>query len=261
MSTTKSEVRPVALVTGAAGGIGAAVVRTLLDAGAHVVATDLAGEALDRLATENSSSSMNLRTEVLDITSESAVEEAVARVETEVGPIQWGVQVAGVLEVGSLLETSLESWRRVFEVNATGSFIVARTLARTMVSRGKGSIVLVGSNAGGVPRMMMGAYAASKAAAAHMMRCLALDVAPHGVRCNIVAPGSTRTSMQTQFQDGRGDEAIIAGSLDAFRTGIPLGRIAEPEDVAGAVAFLLSDAARHITMVELYVDGGGALRS
>ncbi|MGH3239893.1 MAG: SDR family oxidoreductase, partial [Spirillospora sp.] len=110
---------------------------------------------------------------------------------------------------------------------------------------------------GGVPRGGMAAYAASKAAAAHLTRCLGLEMAPHGVRCNIVSPGSTDTPMLRAL--GAGD--VIAGDAAAFRTGIPLGRIAAPADIAEAVLFLLSERARHITMHELYVDGGAALRA
>jgi 2,3-dihydro-2,3-dihydroxybenzoate dehydrogenase len=106
----------------------------------------------------------------------------------------------------------------------------------------------------------MSAYAASKAAAAMFSKCLGLEVARHGIRCNVVAPGSTDTPMLTSmWQDASGPQGTIEGRLDAFRVGIPLGRIARPLDVAAAVAFLLSEAAGHITMHTLTVDGGAAL--
>jgi 2,3-dihydro-2,3-dihydroxybenzoate dehydrogenase len=107
----------------------------------------------------------------------------------------------------------------------------------------------------------MAAYAASKAAATKLTRCLGLEVAEYGIRCNIVAPGSTRTPMQdAMWAAGSSPAAVIEGSLETFRSGIPLRRMAEPSDVADAVVFLLSDQASHITMTDLYVDGGATLR-
>lgn len=107
----------------------------------------------------------------------------------------------------------------------------------------------------------MAAYAASKAAAAMFTKCLGLELARSGVRCNVVAPGSTDTAMQRALWTGSdAGQRVIDGDPATYRTGIPLGRIAAPEDIADAVAFLASDRARHITMQELYVDGGATLR-
>ena len=123
------------------------------------------------------------------------------------------------------------------------------------------ALVIVGSNAGGIPRHGMGPYAASKAAAAMLARCLGLELAPHGIRCNIVAPGSTLTPMQTgMWADDQGAARVIAGDPASFRTGIPLGKLATPQDIAHAAMFLLSDQAGHVTMADLYVDGGATLR-
>jgi 2,3-dihydro-2,3-dihydroxybenzoate dehydrogenase len=242
----------IALVTGAAGGIGEAVVRQLLDEGARVVATDLA-------APEGSSD--RLRGEALDVADSAAVDALVGRIEDEWGPIDLCAHVAGVLATDLVSETDDATWRRVFAVNTDGIFHVGRALGPRMAARGRGAIVTVGSNAAGVPRHGMAAYAASKAAAAMFTRCLGLELAPSGVRCNIVAPGSTLTPMQTGMWAGaEGGARVIAGNPTQFKAGIPLGKLATPEDIAYAVLFLLSDKAAHITMTDLYVDGGATLR-
>lgn len=248
----------IALVTGATGGIGLEVTRLLLEEGARVVATDLDIAALAPLQQRWGNA---LRAEPLDVRSSEPVDGLVAAVEADWGPINLGVNVAGVLATGLVTQTDDAAWRQVFAVNADGVFNVSRALARVMVPRRSGAIVTVSSNAAGVPRHAMAAYAASKAAATMFTRCLGLELAPHGIRCNIVAPGSTRTPMQTgMWQDEQGEAAVIAGSLQGFKTGIPLGKIADPYDIAASVLFLLSDQAGHITMADIYVDGGATQR-
>lgn len=246
----------IALVTGAAGGIGQAVCRLLAEEGARVVATDRAEADLSGLKREG------LRVERLDVADSAAVDALFERIEGDWGPIDLAASVAGVLSATLVGETSDEEWRRVFAVNADGVFHLGRAAARRMAPRGRGAIVVVGSNAAGVPRHAMSAYAASKAAAAMFTRCLGLELAPHGVRCNIVAPGSTLTPMQKgMWADDDGAARVIAGSPQTFKAGIPLGKLATPEDIAEAVVFLLSDRAGHITMTDLYVDGGATLRA
>lgn len=249
----------IAIVTGAAGGIGEALVRLLLEEGARVVATDREPE---RLAAAFPEAADGLRTEPLDVTDSAGVDMLVETIEREWGPVAFGVNVAGVLSTTLTVDTDDAAWRNVFAVNTDGVFHLSRALARRMVPRGRGSIVTVSSNAAGVPRHGMAAYAASKAAATMFTRSLGLELAPHGIRCNIVAPGSTLTPMQTgMWADDSGAGRVIAGSAQTFKTGIPLGKLATPEDVAEAVVFLLSDRASHITMADLYVDGGATQRA
>lgn len=246
----------VALVTGAARGIGAAVVDALVGAGATVAAVDVDAAGLAAVAGER------VRPFTADVGDPAAVARVVADVEREVGPIGIGVSVAGVLRPGTVCETTDEDWAATFAVNATGVFTVLREIARRMVPRGSGSLVTVGSNAAGVPRVGMAAYAASKAAATMLTRCLGLELAGSGIRCNIVSPGSTDTAMQRLlWTDEEGPARVVAGDPGQFRVGIPLGRIADPADIADAVLFLASDRARHITMQNLYVDGGATLRA
>jgi 2,3-dihydro-2,3-dihydroxybenzoate dehydrogenase len=252
----------VALVTGAGQGIGAAVARTLAAAGTRVVVTDVDGDAAERLAESPRRDGGDALALALDVTDTQAVEAAVERIEREARPICTLVNVAGILRTGRVTDCSDADWDAVFAVNATGVFRVSRAVARRMVPRGAGCIVTVASNAGGVPRSGMAAYGASKAAAAMFTKSLGLELAAHGIRCNVVAPGSTDTPMlRGMWTDERGAEAVIGGDLKTFKVGIPLGRIADPQDVADAVSFLVSDRARHITMQDLYVDGGAALRA
>lgn len=248
----------VALVTGAAGGIGRAVVQTLLAAGCRVVAADVDREGLAALGALAAPD--RLRAVPMDVTDEAAVDEVVTRTEAEWGPVERAALVAGVIEVAPAIDTPAADYRRMLEINAFGVFVVGRAVGGRMAARGGGALVTVGSNAGLIPRVGMAAYGASKAAASMITRTLGLELARSGVRCNVVCAGSTRTPMQRRFQGTIGGDApVIDGSLPDFRTGIPLGRIADPVDVAEAVVYLLSDRARQITMTELVVDGGASL--
>ncbi|GAB3691929.1 2,3-dihydro-2,3-dihydroxybenzoate dehydrogenase [Saccharopolyspora tripterygii] len=252
----------VAIVTGAGQGIGAAVARAFAELGAEVAAVDRDGDKVTGTAEKLSADGHRVRAYRADVADPAAVTEVVTRVEAEQGPIDVLANVAGVLQVGTVQEITAAEWQRTFAVNTTGVFNVCREVSRHMISRRRGSIVTVGSNAAGVPRHSMAAYAASKAAATMFTKSLGLELAEHGIRCNIVAPGSTDTDMQRgMWSDANGPERVIAGSPETYKAGIPLRKIATPEDIANAVVFLASDEAGHITMHDLYVDGGATLRA
>lgn len=259
-STISDFPESVAVVSGAAQGIGAAVVRALCARGVTVAALDIQAEVLEQLAADGAAAGYRIHPVRLDIADGAAVRAAVDRIDAQIGPIGMLANVAGILRVASVDVLRDEDWHRSFAVNMHGVFHLSRAVAQRMMPRRAGSIVTVGSNAAFVPRMQMAAYAASKAAAHQFTRCLGLELAEHGIRCNIVAPGSTDTGMQRQlWTDRNSKEGVIAGSLPAYRTGIPLGRIADPEDIASAVLFLLSNASRHVTLHSLCVDGGATL--
>ncbi|MFD5621553.1 2,3-dihydro-2,3-dihydroxybenzoate dehydrogenase [Streptomyces yangpuensis] len=259
----------VAFVTGAGRGIGEAVARTLYAHGASVVATDIDGGAVTALAgrvagearADGSPPPGRFLPRHLDVADPAAVRAAVADAVAELGPVDILVNVAGVLHTGPATAVDDAAWARLFAVNTNGVFHTARELAPAMAERGRGSIVTVASDAAGVPRVGMAAYAASKAAATMFTKCLGLEYARSGVRCNVVAPGSTDTAMQRSlWEDDDVPHRVLEGDPGRYRNAIPLGRIADPADVADAVAFLASDEARHITMQQLYVDGGASLR-
>ncbi|OON79636.1 2,3-dihydro-2,3-dihydroxybenzoate dehydrogenase [Streptomyces tsukubensis] len=265
MSVDQELAGRLALVTGAGRGIGLAVVHALAERGARVVATDLDIEEPGPYA---ETVQEQVVTRPLDVTDPEAVEALVGETEDALGPLDIVVNVAGILRGSPVVELSDEDWAATFAVNTSGVMHVSRAATRRMVRRGSGSVVTVASNAGGIPRAGMSAYAASKAATVMFTKCLGLEVAADGVRCNTVSPGSTLTDMQRGMwaaADGKDERAavrgVIEGDLASHRTGIPLGRIADPADIADAVVFLASDRARHITMHDLYVDGGATLRA
>lgn len=252
----------VVVVTGAAGGIGAAIAARFavgdrvvsmwdLDPSVHETAASIASDAAVHGVT-------------VDVTDPDAVRAAFDRLAAEHGTVDVLVHAAGILAGGTPLDLDPADWTRCLTVNATGTMLVTRRAAADMVAAGGGSIVVVSSNAATTPRVGMAAYGAAKAAATAFTRSLALQVAPLGVRVNIVSPGSTDTAMLRDMFGGSAlDDAVrtelVDGDPAVHRLGIPLRRIAEPDDIASAVHFLASDGARHITMHDLRVDGGATL--
>ncbi len=225
------------LVTGAAGGIGGAVVVALESVGAQVSAWDQAG--VDGVR-------------AVDVRDQDVVREAWRATEAAGGTIELLVHAAGVMS---------DDWDVCMAVNAGGVRNTLDVATSAMIDRGTaGSIVVLSSNAAAIPRTAMAEYAASKAAATSYTRSVGLAVAGHGIRVNVVSPGSTLTPMLTGMWTSDTDrERVLTGTPEQFRLGIPLGRIADPADIASTAVFLLSDAARHITMHDLRVDGGATL--
>lgn len=252
----------VALVTGAAQGIGEAVARKLAEQGALVAGMDNNAELLDLTIAKMKSSRLRAEAYPADVSDTSQVQTAIADIEQHMGPIAILVNVAGILRPGAVHALSDDDWWTSFAVNTGGVFNVSRAVFSQMMGRRTGVIVTIGSNAATVPRVHMSAYAASKAAAVMFTKCLGLEAAPYNIRCNIVSPGSTDTAMQQMlWNDEHSAGRVIAGSLEMFRLGIPLGKIALPADIAEAVVFLVSDQASHITMHNLCIDGGATLGS
>lgn len=249
-----------ALVTGAAGGIGHAVVRAVAARGVTVAAVDRDVARLHETVAKATADGLDVRAFPTDVSDRADVTRLVDAVETQVGAIDHLVNAAGVLRLGSVTDLDPADVRETLAVNTEGVLYISQEVARRMVTRHSGAIVTVTSNAAETPRTGMGIYGASKAAAAMITRCLGLEVARHGVRCNVVAPGSTDTPMlRAMWHDEADRERTVTGSLADHRTGIPMGRVASPENIADAVLFLLSDQASHIVLHTLTVDGGAAL--
>jgi 2,3-dihydro-2,3-dihydroxybenzoate dehydrogenase len=221
---------------------------------------DVNREALERVRAELTSLGHPVLAIPVDVRDSSAIEAALDRIKRDFGPVGALVNNAGILRTGPIVSMHESDWADVFAVNVTGVFLVSRAVAKRMCRRRAGSIITIGSNAAAVPRMHMGAYAASKSAAAHFTKCLGLELAGHGIRCNVVSPGSTGMPMQRALWTGPdAPEKVISGDLESFRTGIPLKTIAVSDDIANAVYFLISDEASRITMQGLCIDGGASL--
>jgi 2,3-dihydro-2,3-dihydroxybenzoate dehydrogenase len=167
--------------------------------------------------------------------------------------------VAGIFKATPSLEVQPDEFDRILAVNLTGTFFAAQAYARHMVQRGSGSIVAVASIASRMPRMRQAAYSASKAGMRQALRVLALEAVPSGVRINFVSPGPTDSPMMRELAADHPIDDLALGSPAAFRPRIPDGRVGRGSDVAACVAFLMSPEAAHVSMHDLYVDGGESL--
>ncbi len=233
----------LALVTGAGGGIGAAVVRLLVEEGARVVATDLPSTALSGLAFLN-----GVRVEPLDVSDGAAVEALFDRIEAEDGPIDFVASVAGVLSNVTVNQTSDAEWRRVFAVNADGVFHLGRAASRRMGERGKGAFVTVSSNAAGVPRHAMAAYAASKGGVVSMTLPAARELARFGIRVMTIAPGVFETPMMA---------GMTQEIRDSLAAGVPFPpRLGHPAEYAALVRHIFENSMLNGEVIRL----DGALR-
>jgi NAD(P)-dependent dehydrogenase (short-subunit alcohol dehydrogenase family) len=236
---------PVAVVTGGASGIGAACCRELARRGWAVVVADIDEAAAERVAREVRGTALRV-----DVGEEASVEALAQRVERECGPAAALVNSAGVIQV-PLPPTQLaqQDWDRVVQIDQRGTYLASVAFGRRMVGRRRGAIVNIASIAG-MRSMPLHAYAPAKAAVIAMTECLAAEWGRAGVRVNALSPGYTRTpALQAAIDRGQRD-------VSALRENSALGRLVEPEEVACAAAFLVSEDAAAITGINLPVDAG-----
>lgn len=248
----------VALVTGAASGIGAATARALVREGAEVVLGDLDLSGAEQLAAELRAVGGSATAVALDVREEHAWESALRTLLETHGRLDLLVHCAGISAGSPLAETSLAEWRRVLATNLDGAFLAVRSALRAM--RAGGSVVLIGSASGVRAAPGAAAYATSKAALTMLARTAAKEVRASGVRVNVVSPAGVKTALWRQMPFFR-ELVAQRGSEDAAFAALcaPGERFAEPEEVAAAALFLASDEAAHVTGVELLVDGGYVL--
>jgi dihydroanticapsin dehydrogenase len=237
----------VALVTGGAGGIGEAAAELFAEEGATVVVLDCdaAGESVARRIGGGFVKA--------DISVEEEVKAAVAWVERAHGRIDVLVNNAAVFVLKGL-EASTEEWRRSLDVNVVGTSLVTRYASEVMKKNGGGSIVNLSSISGFVAQPHFLAYSATKAAILNMTRCMALDLAPFGIRVNCVCPGTIRTAATDRHMEQTGETE--AEFLEKNASLHLLDRVGTPREVAWAILFLASDEASFVTAASLLVDGG-----
>lgn len=243
--------RPVALVTGAARGIGAAIADALAADGFAVAIGDLdpasASATASRIAADRATPTMAV---AMDIAALSDVRAAIAQVEAVLGPLTAIVNNAGIDVIKPFIESTEEEWDRIIAVNLRGTINVCRAALDGMIARKQGRIVNIGSDAGRVGSSGEAVYSATKGGVIAFSKTLAREVARHGITVNCVCPGPTETALLGQV-------AKYSQKLyDGLSRAIPLGRTAQPTDIAPAVAFLLSNGAAYITGQTLSVSGG-----
>jgi 3-oxoacyl-[acyl-carrier protein] reductase len=232
------------LVTGAAGGIGRAIVEALAHSGCAVAACDAPGVRVDAVPGAAATASFDVR-------DAEAVRDGAARAIAELGGCDAIVAGAGVVDTINRAERfSDEEWRRDIETNLHGAFVLAQAAFEALAASGDGRIVLVSSIAAETGMRGQVAYGASKAGLIGMARTLAAEWGGRGIRCNVVMPGFVATSKVLAMPPEVRESAVAR---------IPLGRFAEPEELAGVVSFLLSPAAAYLNGVLLRVDGGFGL--
>ena len=239
----------VAIVTGGARGIGKAVAHGLSAAGASVVLAGRSGPELEAAAEEICKAGGKAVALVTDLTSEEQIDKLVQFTVSEFGRIDILVNNAGTSYLAPLLDFKEKHWDRIFDTNCRGTFLLSRAAARIMIDQGRGKIINITTVGAERASVGMGVYNASKAAVKMLTMCMAAEWAPHGICVNAVGPGLTRT----EFSRPLWADAERAGE---YLSAVPKGRVAEPEEIVGAVLFLSSDASDFITGQSIYVDGG-----
>ena len=239
----------IALITGAAAGIGRATCLAFSAAGAEVIATDRDLSGLQHLAAELG----GLRIAALDVTDPQAIERTVV----EAGPIDILFNCAGVVPAGAILDTTRTDWQRAFDINVTSIFDMMRTVLPGMIDRGGGNIINVASVVSTI-KMAPGrsAYAASKAAVIALTRSVALDYVGKGIRCNAICPGTVDTPSLEARMSATGD---AEAARRAFVARQPMGRLGSAEEIAAAALYLASPQSAFVTGHAMVIDGGFSL--
>jgi NAD(P)-dependent dehydrogenase (short-subunit alcohol dehydrogenase family) len=248
--------RRIAVVTGAASGIGREIALTFARGGARVACVDVDAEGLATVVQEIGTSGAESLAAACDVSRPEDVEAAFAQVDDRFGAVDVLVNDAFVSSHTRPQDIELDEWERVLDVNVTGYMLCARAAARRMIRRGTGGAIVNLSSIASSAALGRGnfAYSVSKGAIDALTRELAIEWAPFGIRVNAIKPCQVETpGLQTLIDDPKFDSDTL---LATWLRGIPLGRLARPDDIAAAALYLASDAARMVTGVLLPVDGG-----
>jgi 2-hydroxycyclohexanecarboxyl-CoA dehydrogenase len=244
----------VAVVTGGASGMGEATCHELGTRGRKVAVLDLNGEAAQRVAEELRAEGVTALGLAADVSDRQAVEEAVAKVRTELGPVHILVTSAGLVDFAPFTEITVQAWQRLIDVNLTGTFHCCQVALPDMVEARWGRIVMISSSSAQRGSPGMAHYAASKGALLSLTKSLAREYGPVGITVNNVPPSGIETPMQHQSQ--------AAGHLppnEQMAASIPVGHLGTGDDIAAAVGFLCSEEAGFITGQTLGVNGGSVM--
>jgi 2-hydroxycyclohexanecarboxyl-CoA dehydrogenase len=244
----------VAMVTGAAQGIGKGIAAALAGAGFRVAVADLNVEAANQAVKEIVAAGGTAIAVEIDVTDTASVRAAATAVENELGPVEVVVNNAGWDDFMPFVATSEDFWDTILDINFKGALRVTQAVLPGMAERGFGRIVNIGSDAGRVGSSLEAVYSGAKGGIIAFTKTLAREVATSGVTVNTVCPGPTDTPALRAFANGSGADAdkVIAGMTRA----VPMKRLGTPEDVGPAVAFFASDAAGFVTGQTLSVSGG-----
>lgn len=237
----------VALVTGAARGIGQAIAVKLASQGADIALCDLKAEWLEETAGKVKELGRRAECYSVDVSNGAAVNETVKAVEADFGKIDVLVNNAGITKDGLLMRMSEDDWDAVLNVNLKGTFLFTKAVMRGMMKQRSGSIVNIASIIGLIGNAGQANYAASKGAVISLTKTVAKELSSRNIRCNAVAPGFIRTKMT---------DALSEEVQQKMLANIPLGRFGEPEDVADVVAFLAGDASGYVTGQVISTCGG-----
>ncbi len=243
----------VAVVTGGGGGIGGATCQRFAQEGALVAVFDMNLEAASRVAEGIVAAGGNAKAFKCDITKRTEVDEAIAAVEAELGPIQVLVNNAGWDVFKPFVKTSPFDWEKLININLTGALHMHHAVLPLMAARKSGRIVNIASDAARVGSSGEAVYAACKGGLVSFSKTVAREHARHGITVNVVCPGPTDTALFADYKEGAGNPEKL---LEAFTRAIPLGRIGQPDDLPGAIAFFASDDARYVTGQVISVSGG-----
>jgi len=255
----------VALVTGAAQGLGEAIALRLAKEGCHVAVADVNLERAEavarRLSEEGGARAVAVR---MDVTSEEEVADGFQKAEEALGPLDLLVSNAGILQAGDIADFEAAAWRRVIEVNLVGYFLCAREAARRMIPRRRGVILQINSKSGKKGSFRNSAYAASKFGGLGLTQSLALELAPHSIRVNAICPGNLLDSplwVDSLYEQYAKKWGISQEEVRRrYEEQVPLGRGCSYEDVTNVVVFLASDEASYMTGQAINVTGGQEMR-